>query len=221
MQLNLLQELMARSYISEKVKANPSRFAAFAAVSMHDPKQAAEELSRAVIELGCVGVMLNDFQSSGPDGNVSYLTFLEDPPNEYCGRRRCYFTMTRPMMYASVRFKTWCLLCLQVFWAAVEELDVLVYMHPRLASKRIFDELYRDRKWLQASAWGFANQLSIHILGIATSGVFDRFPGVQLAFGHMGEHVRMLAAPLFMYSPILFRSRSICGGSTTNLTVCI
>jgi hypothetical protein len=64
-----------------------------------------------------------------------------------------------------------------------------VYMHPRLASKTVFNELYRDRKWLQASAWGFANQLSIHILGIATSGVFDRFPGVQLAFGHMGEHV--------------------------------
>lgn len=38
---------------------------------MHDPKQAAEELSRAVLELGCIGVMLNDFQSSGADGNVS------------------------------------------------------------------------------------------------------------------------------------------------------
>ncbi|KAJ7803160.1 2,3-dihydroxybenzoate decarboxylase [Mycena leptocephala] len=146
----------SNNYISEKVKANPSRFAAFAAVSMHDPKQAAEELSRAVIELGCVGVMLNDFQSSGPDGNT--MLFYDDPSYD-------------------------------VFWAAVEELDVLVYMHPRLASKRIFDELYRDRKWLQASAWGFANQLSIHILGIATSGVFDRFPGVQLAFGHMGEHI--------------------------------
>ncbi len=40
---------------------------------MHHPKQAAEELTRAVIELGCVGVMLNDFQSSGVDGNVREL----------------------------------------------------------------------------------------------------------------------------------------------------
>ncbi|KAF7347036.1 Amidohydrolase family protein [Mycena venus] len=132
----------SNNYVAEKVRANPTRFAAFAAVSMHDPKQAAEELTRAVIELGCVGVMLNDFQSSGPDGN-----------------------------------------------ATVEELDVLVYLHPRLPTKRIFNDLYKDRKWLQASAWGFANQLSIHILGIATSGVFDRFPKVQLAFGHMGEHI--------------------------------
>ncbi|KAF8202616.1 2,3-dihydroxybenzoate decarboxylase, partial [Mycena galopus ATCC 62051] len=146
----------SNNYVAEKVKANPTRFAAFAAVSMHDPKQAAQELSRAVIELGCVGVMLNDFQSSGPDGNT--MLFYDNPSYD-------------------------------VFWAAVEELDVLVYMHPRLASPLIFNELYRDRKWLQASAWGFANQLSIHILGIATSGVFDRFPGVQLAFGHMGEHI--------------------------------
>ncbi|KAJ7790841.1 2,3-dihydroxybenzoate decarboxylase [Mycena olivaceomarginata] len=146
----------SNNYIAEKVKANPSRFAAFAAVSMHDPKQAAEELSRAVIELGCVGVMLNDFQSSGLDGNTTL--FYDNPFYD-------------------------------IFWATVEELDVLVYMHPRLASKTVFNELYRDRKWLQASAWGFANQLSIHILGIATSGVFDRFPGVQLAFGHMGEHI--------------------------------
>ncbi|KAJ6617709.1 2,3-dihydroxybenzoate decarboxylase [Mycena sp. CBHHK59/15] len=146
----------SNNYIAEKVKANPFRFAAFAAVSMHDPKQAAEELSRAVIELGCVGVMLNDFQSSGPDGNT--MLFYDNPSYD-------------------------------IFWAAVEELDCLAYMHPRLASKLVWNELYRDRKCLQASAWGFANQLSIHILGIATSGVFDRFPGVQLAFGHMGEHI--------------------------------
>ncbi|KAJ7075599.1 hypothetical protein B0H15DRAFT_791669 [Mycena belliarum] len=146
----------SNNYIAEKVKANPSRFAAFAAVSMHDPKQAAEELTRAVVELGCVGVMLNDFQSSGQDGNT--MLFYD---------------------HASY----------DVFWAAVEKLDVPVYLHPRLPSPLVFDQLYRDRKWLQASAWGFANQLSIHILGIATSGVFDRFPGVQLIFGHMGEHI--------------------------------
>ncbi|KAJ7067501.1 2,3-dihydroxybenzoate decarboxylase [Mycena amicta] len=146
----------SNNYIAEKVKANPGRFAAFAAVSMHDPKQAAEELSRAVIELGCVGIMLNDFQSSGPDGNT--MLFYDDPSYD-------------------------------VFWAAVEELSVPVYIHPRLPSPLIYAQLYAKRRWLVASAWGFANQLSIHILGIATSGVFDRFPGVQLVFGHLGEHI--------------------------------
>ncbi|KAJ7873618.1 hypothetical protein B0H14DRAFT_3558295, partial [Mycena olivaceomarginata] len=101
----------SNNYIAEKVNANPSRFAAFAAVSMHDPKQAEAELSRAVIELGCVG----DFQSSGPDGNT--MLFNDDPSYD-------------------------------TFWAAVEELDVLVYLHPRLPSKLVFNELYRERKWL-------------------------------------------------------------------------
>ncbi|KAF7312922.1 Amidohydrolase family protein [Mycena kentingensis (nom. inval.)] len=146
----------SNNYIAEKVKRNPSRFAAFAAVSMHDPKQAAEELTRAVVELGCVGVMLNDFQSSGSDGDT--MLFYDSPSYD-------------------------------VFWAAVEQLDVPVYLHPRLPSPSIYAQLYADRRWLAASAWGFANQLSIHILGIATSGVFDRFPGVQLVFGHMGEHI--------------------------------
>ncbi|KAJ7672017.1 hypothetical protein B0H17DRAFT_881005, partial [Mycena rosella] len=155
---SLIQPTMLKteSYIAEKVKANPSRFAAFAAVSKHDPKQAAKELSRAVIELGCVGVMINDFQSSGPDGNTTL--FYDNPAYD-------------------------------IFWAAVEDLDVPVGLHPRLPSKLVFDELYSDRKWLQASAWGFTNQLSSDILGIVTSGVFDRFPGVQLVFGHMGEHI--------------------------------
>jgi len=67
----------SNNYIADKVKTNPARFAAFAAVSMHDPKQAAEELARAVVELGCVGVMINDFQSSGPDGNT--MLFYDHP----------------------------------------------------------------------------------------------------------------------------------------------
>ncbi|KAJ7256594.1 amidohydrolase family protein [Mycena rebaudengoi] len=135
----------SNDYIAEKVKSNPSRLAAFAAVSMHDPNQAAEELTRAVNTLGCVGVMLNDFQSNGPDGNT--MLFYDDPSYD-------------------------------PFWAAAEKLKCPVYMHPRLPTKLIWNQLYRDRKWLQASAWGFANQLSIHILGIATSGVFDQFPGI-------------------------------------------
>ncbi|KAF7320697.1 Amidohydrolase family protein [Mycena chlorophos] len=148
----------SNDYIAEKVRANPSRFAAFASVSMHDPQQAADELTRAVLELGCVGVMLNDFQSSGADGNT--MLFYDDP--SYDG---------------------------QIFWATVEKLAVPVYMHPRLPSPLIYEQLYAKRRWLVASSWGFANQLSIHILGIATSGVFDRFPGIQMVFGHLGEHV--------------------------------
>jgi 2,3-dihydroxybenzoate decarboxylase len=47
----------ANDYMAEQCKKNPKRFSGFASVSMHDPKQAAKELRRAVKELGLVGVM--------------------------------------------------------------------------------------------------------------------------------------------------------------------
>ncbi|KAJ7643567.1 hypothetical protein FB45DRAFT_1113658, partial [Roridomyces roridus] len=139
------------------------RAAAFAAVSMHDLKQAAEELTRAVVELRCVGVLINDFQNSGPDGNT--MLFYDDPRYD-------------------------------MFWSTAQHLSVPVYVHLRLPSQVIYDQLYRDRSCLVDAPWRFANQLSLHILGIATSGVCDRFPGVQLVFGHMGS---ILQIPLDLW----------------------
>jgi len=54
----------ANDYMSEQCKKNPQRFGGFASVSMHDPKQAAQELERAIKELGLLGVILNDFQEA-------------------------------------------------------------------------------------------------------------------------------------------------------------
>lgn len=35
----------------------------------------------------------------------------------------------------------------------------------------------------------FANGVSLHLLGIITNGVFDRFPKLQVIVGHLGEHI--------------------------------
>lgn len=43
--------------MAEQCKKNPQRFSGFASLSMHDPKQAAQELRRAVKELGLKGAM--------------------------------------------------------------------------------------------------------------------------------------------------------------------
>ena len=64
---------MARTtndYIAKQCAKNPARFAGFAALSMHDPKIAAEEVRRAVLELGLKGALVNDFQSAGEDGET-------------------------------------------------------------------------------------------------------------------------------------------------------
>ncbi len=68
----------SNNYIADMVNKAPERFAAFAAVSMHDPANAVDELTRCVKELGMVGVMLNDAQEYMADGIVCEQ-FYDDP----------------------------------------------------------------------------------------------------------------------------------------------
>ena len=52
---------LANDRLSVEVSRTPSRFAALASLSMHDPVQAGEELHRCMTELtGFVGCILND-----------------------------------------------------------------------------------------------------------------------------------------------------------------
>ena len=76
-----------------------------------------------------------------------------------------------------------------VFWKTMEELDALVYVHPRLALPRHQQEFLAGRKWLRASAFHFATGVSLHVLGIVCNGVFDRFPNLRMCIGHMGEAI--------------------------------
>ena len=72
-----------------------------------------------------------------------------------------------------------------IFWKTVQDLDIPVYMHPRLASPTIQKQLWEGRP-----GWGpqvFSTGVSIHTLGLCGNGVFDRFPEVQFVIGHLGE----------------------------------
>ena len=63
--------------LTAEVKKNPSRFGALAALSMHTAEDAAQELTRAVKELGMFGGLVNDFQSYGPNGE--YKDYYDTP----------------------------------------------------------------------------------------------------------------------------------------------
>jgi len=126
---------------------------------MHDPAAAAKEATRAVKQLGCVGIILNDFQQYTDSSGATQMRFYDQP--EY-----------------------------DVFWKTVsEDLQVPVYIHPRLAIPQHLDQFLAGRKWLAASAYYFAHGVSLHLLGIVVNGVFDRFPRLKIIVGHMGEHV--------------------------------
>src|ERR1700719_166771 len=50
---------IANDRLAETVRAHPTRFAAFAAIPTPDPKAAADELERAVTQLGFKGALIN------------------------------------------------------------------------------------------------------------------------------------------------------------------
>jgi len=75
------------------------------------------------------------------------------------------------------------------FWAAVQELDTVVYMHPRIPVPHIQKELWDGRKALGMATLQFGQDVQRHTLGLVSNGVFDRFPGVKFIIGHMGEMI--------------------------------
>jgi 2,3-dihydroxybenzoate decarboxylase len=147
---------VANDYLAGEVKKNPQRFGALAALSMHNAQDAADELRRAVKELGMFGGLVNDFQSKGPhaEEKVYFDTRDYDP-----------------------------------FWETVQELDVPIYFHPRYAIPQDLQPgtKYGDRKHLLGAGVQFHLDLSWHLYAIMSSGIFDRFPKVQIVAGHLGE----------------------------------
>jgi len=97
----------ANDALAELVRAHPSRFAGLAALPLQDPAAAADELTRAVTELGLRGALVNGYSSVGDldtaayyDAN-RYLPFWErvealgvpfylHPRNPLPGQRRIY-----------------------------------------------------------------------------------------------------------------------------------
>jgi len=67
----------ANESMAKAVAKHPDRYAAFAALPMHDPDAASKELTRCVKELGFKGCMVNGFQQVGEADNVKYYDFPE------------------------------------------------------------------------------------------------------------------------------------------------
>jgi len=63
----------ANDYTAGIVKKHPDRFSAFAAVALQDPKAAADELERAVGDLGFKGALINGYRNIGADEAIVYL----------------------------------------------------------------------------------------------------------------------------------------------------
>lgn len=74
------------------------------------------------------------------------------------------------------------------FWPifeAAESLNVPIYIHPNTPPRDMIGPLLA--RGLDGAIYGFAVECGMHLLTIITSGVFDRFPKLQMVFGHLGE----------------------------------
>jgi len=74
------------------------------------------------------------------------------------------------------------------FWAifeAAEALNVPIYIHPTTPPASMIRPFIE--RGLDGAIFGFAIETSLHLLRIVVSGAFDRFPGLRIVVGHLGE----------------------------------
>ncbi len=68
---------------------------------------------------------------------------------------------------------------------AAEALNAPIYIHPRAVSDGMAVP-FRDYR-MEGATWGYGVETSTHILRLIFGGILDRYPGLQIVIGHMGE----------------------------------
>lgn len=81
------------------------------------------------------------------------------------------------------------------FWPlleALESLEVPLYLHPNTPSAEMIKPLHEAG--IDGAIFGFGVETSTHLLRLIVSGTLDRFPGLRIVVGHLGE-----ALPFWFY----------------------
>lgn len=76
------------------------------------------------------------------------------------------------------------------FWPIFEaaaDLGAPIYIHPRSPSAQM--ALPYKRFGLETGIYGFQAETGLHGIRLICSGVFDRFPNLQIVLGHLGEGI--------------------------------
>lgn len=71
------------------------------------------------------------------------------------------------------------------FWERAQALEAPIYLHP--ADAYVMPHAYAGYPVIERATWGWGVETATHALRLLFGGVFDRFPGVRLILGHMGE----------------------------------
>jgi uncharacterized protein len=138
--------------LAAAIERHPDRLGGFAAMPTSAPDEAAEELERAVRDLGFPGAVING-HSQG--------RYLDDP----------FFD---PVLNRA------------------DALKVPIYLHPTIPPAAVIEASYAGFApevtfALATVGWGWHINTATHVLRLILGGVFDRYPGLQIIIGHMGE----------------------------------
>ncbi|KAG5220048.1 amidohydrolase [Salix suchowensis] len=177
----------ANDELAATISNNTLRFGGFAALAMHDPVEAAQELKRTVEELGFLGALVNDYQQT----------------NDSCG-----WTLLRKNLTGlpSAMIKFFDTAEFDPFWQVVTDLDVPVYFHPRsnipLLSNLEFghSSFFVDRRrsspprcrltsWASALMESSSECASVEVQDKSRNNDNSRFPTLKIIVGHMGERI--------------------------------
>src|SRR4051794_14226870 len=85
------------------------------------------------------------------------------------------------------------------FWPIYEraqKLDVPIYLHPSIPLQTVMDAYYADYTkefpMVIRAAWGFTVETATLAIRMVLSGVFDKYPGLKIVLGHLGETLPFL-----------------------------
>jgi predicted TIM-barrel fold metal-dependent hydrolase len=80
------------------------------------------------------------------------------------------------------------------FWPIFERaqaLDVPLYLHPSSPVQAVADAYYKDYlkefPQLLTAAWGYTVETATQGIRMVLSGAFDKYPGLKIILGHLGE----------------------------------
>ena len=98
----------------------------------------------------------------------------------------------------------------EFFWPILERAEALgvpIYLHPTPPPRAVIEASYAGNYapgvtvGLATAAWGWHVETAIHVLRVVLSGAFDRYPGLQLVIGHMGEGLPFMMPRLDLALP--------------------
>lgn len=89
--------------------------------------------------------------------------------------------------------------CFTPLFERAQDLDVPLYLHPAPPPEPVENIYFSGlepglARMLSIAGWGWHAEQGLHTLRLIATGVFDRFPKLQIIIGHMGEMIPFFLA---------------------------